>query len=210
MDKQRKAPPPQEEETHKQTLPEEAGASKHRGTPLKKDLLERVGHLEIETARLREELEKAQSALEEERDRLLRALAEERNLRNRASSEEVARLRSLKERVLLSFLPVLDDFDRALASQANDPDSLRQGVEMILRQLNEALASHGVREMTCVGQPFDPMRHEAVGILETDEVAEGTVSSVQARGFLLDDGLLRPARVVVARRPSDKEESEAT
>lgn len=178
---------------------------KGRRTLLKKELLEKVASLEAEVARLREDSEKAEGAFGQERDRLLRALAQERNLRNRAAADELARLRFLKEQILSSFLPLLDDFDRALASQGQNPDSLRQGLEIILRQLKETLTSHGVEEMDSLGKPFDPSLHEAVGTRETPDLPEGTVAAVERKGFLLNGELLRPARVVVATKAATEE-----
>jgi len=172
---------------------------------LKKELVETIVSLEDQIAKLHADSEASRNAFQEERDRLLRALAEERNLRNRAAANEQVRLHSLKLNILSSFLPVLDNFDRALTQQYQDLDSLRQGMEIILRQLSDALATHGVAEIPSLGQPFDHDLHEAVGIASLTDLPEGMVVAVQRKGFLLDGKLLRPAQVLVAKRPPEQE-----
>lgn len=199
---------PSSREAREQSTGAKAGLSGGHKTVLKRELLEKVASLEAEVAQLQRHSERAQHALQEERDRLLRALAHERNLRNRAAAEEGARLNSVKEQALCSFLPLLDDFDRALSYQDPNPDSLRQGLEIILRQLRDTLASHGVEEMTSLGQPFDPNCHEAVGTVSAVDLPQGTVATVQRKGFLLDGKVLRPAQVVVATNPPEEPGSE--
>ena len=173
---------------------------------LKKELTEKIASLEDQIAQLRADGEASRSAFQEERDRLLRALAEERNLRNRAAANEQVRLHSLKLSLLSSFLPVLDNFDRALTQQYQDLGSLRHGMEIILRQLSDILAAHGVAEIPSLGEPFHHDLHEAVGTAPDADLPDGTVAAVQRKGFLLDGKLLRPAQVLVAKRPADQED----
>jgi len=177
---------------------------------LKKDLLEKVASLEGQVAQLREEAEKTQEALEQERDRLLRAIAQERNLRNHAAKEEGLRLNVAKAQILSSFFPPLDNLELALGSKEENWDSLHQGVEIIMRQLKEVLASQGIVEVNPLHQPFDPAFHEAVGTTSDAELPEGTVAAVQRRGFLVNGQLLRPAQVVVVAKPPEAAEEEAS
>jgi molecular chaperone GrpE len=80
-------------------------------------------------------------------------------------------------------------------------DSLRAGVAMIQGQLRNTVADYGVEEIDAVGKPFDPALHEALSQQETTEVAEGLVLSQNRKGYRMKDRLLRPAAVVVARKP---------
>jgi molecular chaperone GrpE len=105
-------------------------------------------------------------------------------------------------------VPVLDSFDMALAATNKAPDkatqSLQAGINMIYQQLKSALAEVGLQEIDATGKPFDPAWHEAVSEQATADVAEGHVVQQLRKGYKLHDRLLRPAGVVVARRPTDK------
>jgi molecular chaperone GrpE len=108
--------------------------------------------------------------------------------------------------VVERLLPVLDDARRALAHvpEGIDEGWLR-GVRLVVRKLEEVLASIGVRAIEAEGQPFDPRLHEAIEFEETDAVPEGTVVAELRRGYRLHDRVLRPALVRVARRPPEEE-----
>jgi molecular chaperone GrpE len=106
--------------------------------------------------------------------------------------------RQAQEQVLREILPVLDNFERALAAEPGGDASFRTGVELIHRDFLKALERVGVRPYGAVGEPFDPQRHEAVGRIERADVADHTVVSESLRGYLFQDRVLRPAHVVVA------------
>jgi molecular chaperone GrpE len=136
----------------------------------------------------------------EARDRYLRTLAEFDNYRRRTSREREDWRRQAQEELLREILPVLDNFDRALATPptAGADQAFRTGVELIHRNFLTALERVGVRPFVAVGEPFDPMRHEAVGRVERLDVEDQTVVSEALRGYLVQDRVLRPAQVVVA------------
>jgi molecular chaperone GrpE len=133
-------------------------------------------------------------------DRLARAQAEFENSRRRAGKEQqdfrdYATMDSLK-----ILLPVIDSFERALQVQS-DPLDFRNGVELIYKQLQDALAKLGVRAIPAKGEPFDPHYHEAIELVETSDAADHEVLEELQRGYKFKDRLLRPAMVKVAKNP---------
>src|SRR5262249_10768249 len=104
---------------------------------------------------------------------------------------------------LKSFLPVLDSLDRALDASSKDAsaDPLRSGVELVRKQMSDALARLGVTAIPATGAEFDPQVHEAVEVVDTSDVPDHHVLSELQRGYRLKDRLLRPAMVRVARNP---------
>ena len=142
--------------------------------------------------------------LAEAQDRYVRLYADFENFKKRAARERDEVRRATTESVLGRLLPVLDTFEMAMqaASLPNTTvDSLRAGVAMIQGQLRNTVADYGVEEIDAVRKPFDPALHEALSQQETTEVAEGLVLSQNRKGYRMKDRLLRPAAVVVARKP---------
>ncbi len=132
----------------------------------------------------------------------LRALADLDNARKRLSREKEESIRFAGENVLADLLPSLDNLDLALQHAGTDEvcKSFVTGVDMTRRLLLESLKKHGLEQVGAVGEPFDPARHEAVGMADVPEVADGAVCALLSPGYLLRDRLLRPARVTVCRR----------
>ncbi|WP_282941441.1 nucleotide exchange factor GrpE [Paenibacillus sp. RC67] len=146
------------------------------------------------------ELEQLRQLAEEHYQRSIRAQADFDNFRRRTrqEKEEFAKYASLK--VVEQLLPVVDNFERALAASkdSNDYDALLKGVEMIFRQLDQALANEGLKAMDAVGQPFNPEFHQAIMQVESDEYEEGIVVEEVQKGYMLKDKVLRPAMVKVS------------
>jgi molecular chaperone GrpE len=137
-------------------------------------------------------------------DQLLRRQAEFENYRRRVDRERSESYTRARAEVLLELLPVIDNFERALASLENsggDAESLRHGVELIHKQFKDALTKFGLEPVESVGQTFDPHVHEAVTIEPTDKHKENTVIEEFQRGYRLGEKLLRPAKVKVASSP---------
>lgn len=155
-----------------------------------------------------EELRAKAAKADEHWDRLLRTAADLENYRKRAARERLEATRSAQESVLSKLLPVLDNFDMALAaannSQAGAVDALKVGVMMISQQLRQALTETGLEEVDAAGQAFDPRWHEAVSQQECADVPEGRVVQQLRKGYKFRDRLLRPASVVVAKKPEAK------
>jgi len=152
--------------------------------------------VELSTAKGRETLEK----LKEEHDRLLRAAADLENLKKRAAREREEIQRFGIERLVKDLIPVVDDLDRALAAASAD-DPLAEGVRLVRAALERALAKHGVVGFSALGQRFDPAVHEALMQVPSADQPPGTVVVEHARGFKLNDRLMRPAMVGVAVAP---------
>lgn len=142
--------------------------------------------------------------IKDEHEKMLRAVADLENYKKRALKEKDEVQRFGNEKLLKDFLPVFDNFDRALdaAKSAADFESLRKGVEMTRKLFEDTLGKHGVRAFSAKGQPFDPNRHEAMTAAETTEMPPNYVHSEVLRGFTLNDRLVRPALVIVSRTPT--------
>jgi molecular chaperone GrpE len=146
------------------------------------------------------ELAKLRAERDELVDRLARMQAEFDNARKRAQREqEHFRDYALTDTIRL-LIPVLDSFDRALQSSP-EKSEFHVGVELIQKQLQDALTKLGVRPVAAKGELFDPRLHEAIEMVDTDEAEDQTVIEELQRGYKLKDRLLRPAMVKVARNP---------
>jgi molecular chaperone GrpE len=133
-------------------------------------------------------------------DRLARAQAEFENARRRAGKEQQDFRDYAAVDVIKSLLPVIDSFERALRAKS-DASDFRGGIELIYKQLQDALAKLGVRPVPAVGEPFDPHYHEAIEMVETTKAADHEVLEELQRGYKFKDRLLRPAMVKVANNP---------
>ena len=152
----------------------------------------------------RADLERATREIAELRDAQLRKLAEFENFRKRTEREKSDYFRFALGDFFRDLLPVVDNFERALGhAPAADDDEYRTGVELIYRQLVEALRKRGLREVPTEG-PFDPNVHEAVAREEAPGVEPNTILEVLQKGYYLNDRLLRPAFVKVAVPPHEK------
>lgn len=143
------------------------------------------------------ELGRLQQELEDLRDRSLRTLADYENYRKRVERERTESRRYAGIEVLRELLTVVDNLERAVAAPGS-VDELKQGVELILKQLHELLRRSGVHPVPAVGEPFDPNMHEAVARQQDPNVDRPTVTAEHQPGFWMHDRLLRPAVVSVA------------
>ncbi|MGE5523781.1 MAG: nucleotide exchange factor GrpE [Rhodospirillaceae bacterium] len=147
---------------------------------------------------LQQRLEKAEQAAQEHRDAWLRAVADSDNIRKRAQAEVSNAHKFALESFAAELLPVKDSLEAALASENVTVESLRSGEELTLKQLRAALEKFNVTEVNPVGQKFDPHRHQAISMVESD-AEPNTVVQVLQKGYLLHDRVLRPALVTVAK-----------
>ena len=138
---------------------------------------------------LREELEQARAQHQ-------RAVADYQNLERRSREERAEVGRLAMADAVRSFLPVLDDLDRAIESAEGEHGEAAwlQGIRLVAQKFRNVLQQHGVEEIHALGQPFDPNRHEAVG---SAPGPEGQVVHLLQRGYLVRDRVLRPALVMV-------------
>lgn len=165
-----------------------------------KEIEQLKGELELSLSRGRDLMQK----LKDEHEKMLRAVADLENYKKRALKEKDEVQKFGIEKLLKDFLPVFDNFDRALesAKSPSDYDSLRKGVEMIRKLMEDSLGKHGVKSFSTKGQPFDPTRHEAMSAAETTDMPPNHVFAEILRGFTLNDRLVRPALVMVSRAPA--------
>jgi molecular chaperone GrpE len=132
-----------------------------------------------------------------------RSQADLQNYRRRAEQERAEAYERGRGEAILQILPVLDDFERALAALPEErrEEDWVQGLTLIERKLRSALESLGVERIAAEGQPFDPWEHEAVLHDVREDVVPGTVAQVARQGYRLGSRVLRPAQVVVAKEP---------
>ena len=147
------------------------------------------------------ELQKVRAERDTLLDRLARLQAEFENARKRAVREQQDYREYAVSDTVKSLLPILDSFERALQVSGNNGNDLRSGVELIYKQLQDALVKLGLRQIPAKGEPFDPHLHEAIEMVDTDEVEDHRVLDELQRGYKLKERLLRPAMVRVARNP---------
>lgn len=157
-------------------------------------------------AELEQQLAAAKESASEEKDRALRAVAEMENVRRR-SAQDVEKARKFAlEKFANELLPVIDSLERALEHTNQDTDDLKalyEGVELTLKSLLNAAEKFGVLVIDPQGEPFDPNKHQAMSMVESDEVAPNAVLAVMMKGYELNGRVLRPAMVMVAKGPAN-------
>jgi len=152
--------------------------------------------------RLKEEISRKDDELKELKDKYLRALADMDNYRKRMERE----LDSFRQYAQVEFfnriIPVLESFGRAMdnANVENNHENYAKGVEIIYRQLQDALRSMGLEEFSSLGETFDPARHEAVATVINDDKPENTVVEEIGRGYMLKERVIKPAKVLVSKQ----------
>ena len=153
-----------------------------------------------------EDLKNRAARADENWERLLRVTADMDNFKKRAAREREDAVKFANESLIKKLAPVLDNFDMAMAAAGqtggNTAQSLQTGVTMIYQQLKSVLQEAGLQEVDAAGKTFDPNWHEAVSQQETTEVPEGQVLQQLRKGYKLRDRLIRPAMVIVARKPA--------
>jgi len=183
-------------EAEEETPPAAAAAGETPATPTPS-----AAPTDQELADLRAKAAQAQQHYEQ----LLRTAADLENFKKRAARERTEASRYATEGLLQRLLPVLDNFEMAMAAAAapnTTVQALQSGVAMIHQQLKAALAEAGLEEIDALSKPFDHNAHEAVSQEESAEAPEGQVLRQLRKGYKLRDRLLRPASVVVAKPPS--------
>jgi molecular chaperone GrpE len=159
---------------------------------------ESVGR-QTDTAGPDSELQKLRSERDTLLDRLARLQAEFENARKRAAREQQEFRDFASADAIKALLPALDSFERALKSPATQLNEFRSGIELIYKQLQDALNKLGVRPVPAKGERFDPHVHEAIEMVDTTDVPDHQVMDELQRGYKLKDRLLRPAMVRVAQ-----------
>ncbi len=166
----------------------------HEAAPPVPPTPEQIEHLKVQAAKA-----------DEYRDRLMREAADFENYKKRAARERQEAVTYANESLLQKLIPVLDTFEMAMAAPSTDSaaaQSIQAGVAMVYNQLKATLAEAGLEEIDARGKTFDPNLHEAVSQQESAEIAEGGVMQQIRKGYKFRNRLVRPAGVVVAKKPA--------
>lgn len=145
------------------------------------------------------ELQKLRNERDALLDRMARSQAEFDNARKRAAREQQEYRDYASADVIKALLPVIDNFERALNAAQGQASEFQTGVELIYKQLQDVLQKAGVRRLDAKGKQFDPRLHEAIEMVETEDVPDHEVLEELQSGYMLKDRLLRPAMVRVAK-----------
>ena len=152
------------------------------------------------------ESEEESPSLEEEieslKDQVLRAKAEVKNVR-RVAEQEVRKARLYGvESLAKNFLSVGDNLERAIESLNDDskPEDLEEGLKLILKSYEDALETGGIISIDPKGEPFNPEQHEALSVIENEDLEPNSIIEVIQRGFMIQDRVLRPAKVIVTKK----------
>jgi molecular chaperone GrpE len=147
-------------------------------------------------------LEKKEKEIQELNDKYLRLIADFENFKKRSSRDQLEYMKYAYEPVLREVLPILDNLERAFhhSKESEDIEKLNEGLHMILKQSQEILSKLGVLPIPSKGEPFDPMKHQAISQIETDEMAENIVVDEISKGYQFKDRILRPSMVSVSKK----------
>lgn len=147
-----------------------------------------------------EQLEAAKKEVEQYKDKYLRAVAEFDNYRKRTLKEKAELLLNGSEKAVCAFLPILDDFERAIADKTEDINAIKEGVQIIFNKFNKTLESLGVRKIETEGKDFDVDFHEAVAMVPgMGDDKKGKVIDCVQTGYQLNDKVIRHAKVAVGQ-----------
>ena len=130
-------------------------------------------------------------------DRYKRILAEFENFKKRSSKERDGLYNSILSDVIEVILPVVDNLENASKVETQD-ESYKQGVELVLKQFKDVLASKGVEEIKAIGETFDPSLHEAVGSIQDENLGEKEIAQEYRKGYKIGNRVIRPSMVIVA------------
>lgn len=144
--------------------------------------------------------EKAEEKADDGNEKYVRLMAEFQNYKKRVAKEKNDIREYATEKLVMELLPVLDNFERALAASAeDDPAGYAKGMELIFTQMVTELQKSGLTEVEAEGQDFDPTKHNAVMTEENEELESGKVSKVLQKGYALNDKVIRPSMVAVTK-----------
>ena len=135
--------------------------------------------------------------LEEQEDRLKRLMAEFDNFKKRSTKEREGLYNSLVSDIFTNLLPVIDNLEKAVEAKTED-EGYKQGVELVLKQFKDVLKANGVEEIETIGQTFDPELHEAVSLVQDENLGEKEIKEEFRKGYKIGSKVIRHSMVVVA------------
>lgn len=172
------------------------------------EVKEETAGVESEIDKIKKELAVKEAEAKENHERFLRSCADLENFKKRAAREREEFVRFAQEGMIRELLPSLDNLERAVehSKAGKDFSGLVEGVEMTVKQFLQCLEKSGVKPVTAVGERFDPTVHEAIMQVEEGDYDADTVVCEHQKGYLLNDRLLRPCLVTVAKGRKKLEE----
>ena len=144
-----------------------------------------------------EQISKLKDELEDVKDRHTRLIAEFDNLKKRSAKEREGLYNSIMGDIISSLLPVIDNLEKATEAESKD-EEYKKGIELVLKQFKDVLSANGVKEIEAVGQPFDPELHEAVSMIQDENLGEKIVAQEYRKGYMIGNKVIRHSMVVVA------------
>lgn len=153
--------------------------------------------MQEEIEALKGQVEKLTGDLQEKKGRLLRLQADFDNFRRRSAKEREEISAVVTQNFCKDMLPLLDNFERAMAAETKDVEAFQKGVEMIFTQFQEVLKKNGLEQIEAVGQKFDPNFHQAVMRVEDPEKEDDTVAQELQKGYMVKGRVIRPSMVQV-------------
>ena len=146
---------------------------------------------------LNEQISKLKDELADVKDRHTRLIAEFDNLKKRSAKEREGLYNSIIGDIISSLLPVIDNLEKAIEADSKD-EEYKKGIELVLKQFKDVLTANGVKEIEAVGQPFDPELHEAVSMIQDENLGEKIVAQEYRKGYMIGNKVIRHSMVVVA------------
>lgn len=187
------------EEQKKEAQTPEDEVKKEAGSTEATETLEEDNAPEAEKTEEKSE-EKTEEKADDGNEKYVRLMAEFQNYKKRVAKEKNDIREYATEKLVMELLPVLDNFERALAASAeDDPAGYAKGMELIFTQMVTELQKSGLAEVEAEGQDFDPTKHNAVMTEENEELESGKVSKVLQKGYALNDKVIRPSMVAVTK-----------
>jgi molecular chaperone GrpE len=158
----------------------------------------------------KKQLEETRQQQKECKDSLLRLSAEFENVRKRTLKEKEEFVKYANEKLILELIDIMENLERGLenAKKAENKDKLIEGMELIYKQFKNVLEKNGLTPIKALGEKFDPYKHEAMMQTITDEYEDGTILEEFARGYMLNNKVIRYSKVRVSKRKEDKIENE--
>ena len=151
---------------------------------------------------LEKELQETKDELDEQKDKFIRLQAETDNFRKRLSREKEEFSQYANERLFKGLIPIFDNFERALEDPSNEIKSLKEGLDMTLKQFSTFLEKENVEPIKAIGEKFNPELHEALTSEESNDHEEDTIISQFVKGYKINNRVLRPSQVIIAKKPA--------
>jgi len=151
---------------------------------------------------LEKELQETKDELDEQKDKFIRLQAETDNFRKRLSREKEEFSQYANERLFKGLIPIFDNFERALEDPSNEIKSLKEGLDMTLKQFSTFLEKENVEPIKAIGEKFNPELHEALTSEESNDHEEDTIISQFVKGYKINNRVLRPSQVIIAKKPT--------